>query len=304
MFSQASNFVEGVDQAFFVIIGISLVFLVGITFAMIFFVFKYNKKRNRVAINVKESKRLEFIWTVIPTILVLVMFYYGWVGYAPMREIPDDAIAIKATGRMWSWSFEYENGKVSPTLVVPIDQAVKLNLFSPDVLHSLYIPAFRVKEDVVPGVNNKMWFRAGVLGEYDILCAEYCGDRHSYMLSKVEVLSQEDYDAWYNAEDSSANDAEAGLKILQANGCIACHSLDGTRIVGPTFKGLWNSTKTVTTGVVTRQVTADETYIRESIYDPSKDIVESYPKVMISYKDAISEDQLKKINAYLKSIAK
>ncbi len=304
MFSQASNFVEGVDQAFFVIIGISLVFLVGITFAMIFFVFKYNKKRNRVAINVKESKRLEFIWTVIPTILVLVMFYYGWVGYAPMREIPDDAIAIKATGRMWSWSFEYENGKVSPTLVVPIDQAVKLNLFSPDVLHSLYIPAFRVKEDVVPGVNNKMWFRAGVLGEYDILCAEYCGDRHSYMLSKVEVLSQDDYDAWYNAEDSSANDAEAGLKILQANGCIACHSLDGTRIVGPTFKGLWNSTKTVTTGVVTRQVTADETYIRESIYDPSKDIVESYPKVMISYKDAISEDQLKKINAYLKSIAK
>lgn len=304
MFSQASNFVEGVDQAFFVIIGISLVFLVGITFAMIFFVFKYNKKRNRVAINVKESKRLEFIWTVIPTILVLVMFYYGWVGYAPMREIPDDAIAIKATGRMWSWSFEYENGKVSPTLVVPVDQAVKLNLFSPDVLHSLYIPAFRVKEDVVPGVNNKMWFRAGVLGEYDILCAEYCGDRHSYMLSKVEVLSQEDYDAWYNAEDSSANDAEAGLKILQANGCIACHSLDGTRIVGPTFKGLWNSTKTVTTGVVTRQVTADETYIRESIYDPSKDIVESYPKVMISYKDAISEDQLKKINAYLKSIAK
>lgn len=304
MFSQASNFVEGVDQAFFVIIGISLVFLVGITVAMIFFVFKYNKKRNRVAKNVKESKRLEFIWTIIPTILVLVMFYYGWVGYAPMRQIPKDAIAIKATGRMWSWSFEYENGKVSPTLVVPIDKAVKLDLFSPDVLHSLYIPAFRVKEDVVPGVNNKMWFRAGVLGEYDILCAEYCGDRHSYMLSKVEVLSQEDYNAWYYAEDSSANDAEAGLKILQANGCIACHSLDGTRIVGPSFKGLWNSTRTVTTGMVSRQVTADEDYIKESIYEPSKDIVESYPKVMISYKDAINEDQLKKINAYLKSIAK
>lgn len=304
MFSQASNFVEGVDLAFFVIIGISLVFLVGITFAMIFFVFKFNKKRNRVAKNVKESISLELLWTIIPTLLVLVMFYYGWVGYAPMREIPSDAIPIKATGRMWSWSFEYENGKVSPTLIVPIDKAVKLNLFSPDVLHSLFIPAFRVKEDVVPGVNNKMWFKAGVLGEYDILCAEYCGDRHSYMLSKVEVLSQEDYDNWYYAEDSSANDAEAGLKILQANGCIACHSLDGTRLVGPSFKGLWNSTKTVTTGVVTRQVTADETYIKESIYEPSKDIVESYPKVMISYKDAINEDQLKKINAYLKSIAK
>ncbi|MBN2236192.1 MAG: cytochrome c oxidase subunit II, partial [Bacteroidales bacterium] len=247
---------------------------------------------------------LEIIWTVIPTLLVLVMFYFGWVGYAPMRAIPNDAIPIKATGRMWSWSFEYENGKVSPTLIVPIDKAVKLDLFSPDVLHSLYIPAFRVKEDVVPGVNNKMWFRAQKLGDYDILCAEYCGDRHSYMLSKVEVLSQEEYDAWYNAKDEFANEAEAGLKLLQSNGCVACHSLDGSRLVGPTFKGLWNSTRTVTTGVVSRQVTVDEEYIKESIYNPSKDIVDTYPKVMISYKESITEEQLKQINAYLKSIEK
>lgn len=304
MFSQASNFVEGVDQAFLIITGISLVFLVGITFAMIFFVVKFNKKRNPIAKNVKESKGLEIAWTLIPTLLVLVMFYYGWVGYAPMRDFPADAIQVKATGRMWSWSFEYENGKISPTLIVPIDKAVTLNLYSPDVLHSLYIPAFRIKEDLVPGINNKMWFEAGILGEYDILCAEYCGERHSYMLSKVEVLSQEEYDAWYFAKDESANDAEAGLKILQVNGCIACHSLDGTRLVGPSFKGLWNSTKTVTTGVVSRQVTADAEYIKESIYNPSKDVVDTYPKVMISYKESINEEQLKQINAYLKSIEK
>jgi cytochrome c oxidase subunit 2 len=304
MFSQASNFVEGVDLAFAVITGISLVFLVGITFAMIYFVIKFNKKRNPVARNIKESKRLEIIWTVVPTLLVLVMFYYGWVGYAPMRDFPDDAIQIKATGRMWSWSFEYENGKVSPTLIIPIDKAVTLNLYSPDVLHSLYIPAFRIKEDLVPGINNKMWFEANILGEYDILCAEYCGDRHSYMLSKVEVLTREEYDTWYNAKDESANAAEAGLKLLQVNGCIACHSLDGTRLVGPTFKGLWNSTKTVTTGVVSRQVTADAEYIKESIYNPSKDVVDTYPKVMISYKESINEEQLEQINAYLKSIEK
>lgn len=304
MFSQASNFVEGVDLAFAVITGISLVFLVGITFAMIYFVIKFNKKRHPIAKNVKESKGLEIIWTVVPTLLVLVMFYYGWVGYAPMRDFPADAIQVKATGRMWSWSFEYENGKISPTLIVPINKAVTLNLYSPDVLHSLYIPAFRVKEDVVPGVNNKMWFEANILGEYDILCAEYCGDRHSYMLSKVEVLSQEEYDAWYTAKDESANEAEAGLKLLQVNGCVACHSLDGTRLVGPTFKGLWNSTKTVTTGVVSRQVTADAEYIKESIYNPSKDVVDTYPKVMISYKESINEEQLKQINAYLKTIGK
>lgn len=304
MFSQASNFVEGVDLAFAVITGISLVFLVGITFAMIYFVIKYSRKNNPVAKNVKESKSLEIIWTVVPTLLVLVMFYYGWVGYAPMRDFPDDAIQVKATGRMWSWSFEYENGKISPTLIVPINKAVTLNLYSPDVLHSLYIPAFRVKEDVVPGINNKMWFEAKILGEYDILCAEYCGERHSYMMSMVEVLTQEEYDAWYNAKDESANEAEAGLKLLQVNGCVTCHSLDGTRLVGPTFKGLWNSTKSVTTGVVSRQVTADAEYIKESIYNPSKDVVDTYPKVMISYKESINEEQLKQINAYLKSIEK
>ncbi|MDA3907375.1 MAG: cytochrome c oxidase subunit II [Bacteroidales bacterium] len=304
MFSQASNFVEGVDKAFLIISGISLVFLIGITFAMILFVVKFNKKRNPVAKNVKESRSLEIVWTVIPTLLVLVMFYYGWAGYAPMRDFPDDAIQVKATGRMWSWSFEYENGKISPTLIVPIDKAVTLNLYSPDVLHSLYIPAFRIKEDLVPGINNKMWFEAGILGEYDILCAEYCGERHSYMLSKVEVLTQEEYDAWYYKVDDNTNAAEAGLKILQVNGCVACHSLDGTRLVGPSFKGLWYSTKTVTTGVVSRQVTADEEYIKESIYNPSKDMVDTYPKVMISYKESINEEQLKQINAYLKSIEK
>lgn len=303
MFSQASNFVEGVDKAFLIISGISLFFLIGITLAMIIFVIKFNKKRNPVAKNVEESKRLEIIWTVIPTILVLIMFYYGWVGYAPMREIPSDAIPVKAIGRMWSWSFEYENGKVSPTLRVPIEKAIKLDLFSPDVLHSLYIPAFRIKEDVVPGVNNKMWFRAQEIGSYDILCAEYCGDRHSYMLSKVEVMTQEEYDAWYYSEDKFANEAEAGYSVLQANGCIACHSLDGSRLVGPSFKGLFGSTKTVITNEKSRQIIADEAYINESIYNPSADIVESYPAVMISYKESISEEQLKQIAAYLKTIA-
>lgn len=304
MFSQASNFVEGVDQAFVIITGISLFFLIAITFAMIFFVFKFNKKRNPVAKNVRESKSLEILWTVVPTVLVLIMFYYGWVGYAPMRDFPKDAIEVKVTGRMWSWSFEYDNGKVSPTLIVPINKAVTLNLYSPDVLHSLYIPAFRIKEDLVPGVNNRMWFEAGMLGDYDILCAEYCGERHSFMLSKVEVLTQEEYDAWYNEVVDDSNAEEAGLRVLESNGCFACHSTDGTRLVGPSFRGLWNSTKTVTTGAVTRQVTADAEYIKESIYNPSKDVVDTYPKVMISYKESINEEQLNQINAYLKSIEK
>ena len=301
--NNVSNFVEGVDNAFVVILGISLFFLIAITITMIWFVIKFSRKKNPKARNVKEDIRLEVLWTVIPTILVLIMFYYGWVGYKGMREFPDDAMHVKATGRMWSWSFEYDNGKVSPTLKVPVNKAVVLDLYSPDVLHSLYIPAFRIKEDVVPGVNNKMWFEAYEIGEYDILCAEYCGERHSFMLSKVEVMGEESYNEWYGEDLSGADPIEAGLQVLLANGCTACHSLNGTRLVGPSFKGLYGATKEVLLEDGTKKsLTADEEYITRSIYEPSVEVVESYPKVMISYKKTINEEQLKQINAYLKSI--
>ncbi len=301
--NNVSNFVEGVDMAFIVILGISLFFLISITVVMVYFVIKFSKKNNPKSRDVKEDMRLEVLWTVIPTLLVFVMFYYGWAGYKGMREFPDDAIQVKATGRMWSWSFEYDNGKVSPNLTIPIGKAVVLNLYSPDVLHSLYIPAFRVKEDVVPGVNNRMWFEAGELGSYDILCAEYCGERHSYMLSKVDVVSVEDYEEWYGEDLSSANPAEAGLQILTANGCIACHSLDGTRLVGPSFKGLYGAERSILLEDGSKKtVVADDEYIVKSIYEPNVEVVDTYPKVMIAYQQYVNEEQMKQIIAYLKSV--
>jgi cytochrome c oxidase subunit 2 len=301
--SNVSNFVGGVDTAFAVILGISLFFLIGITIVMIYFVVKYNRKRHPKSKNVKEKASIEIIWTVVPTILVLVMFYYGWAGYKSMRDFPDDAIHIKATGRMWSWSFEYDNGKVSPRLIVPKDEAIVLNLFSQDVLHSLYIPAFRIKEDVVPGINNKMWFEVYEEGEYDILCAEYCGERHSYMLSKVEVVSREKYEEWYGEDLSGLSSVETGLQVLTANGCIACHSLDGTRLVGPSFKGLYGAERSVIMPDGSKKtVIADEDYLKRSVYEPNAEVVETYPKVMISYKNSISEEQIDQINAYLESI--
>jgi len=301
--NNVSNYVEGVDMAFMVILGISLFFLISITFVMIYFVIKFNKKRNPKSRDVKEDMRLEVLWTVIQTILVFVMFYYGWVGYKGMRDFPEDAIQVKATGRMWSWSFEYDNGKVSPNLTIPKGKAVVLNLYSPDVLHSLYIPAFRIKEDVVPGVKNRMWFEAYEEGSFDILCAEYCGERHSFMLSKVEVVTQEAFDEWYQEDLSGASPVEAGLQVLTANGCIACHSLDGTRLVGPSFKGLYGMDREVLLEDGTKKtVVADAEYIKKSIYDPNSEVVDTYPKVMISYKETINEEQLKQINAYLESI--
>jgi cytochrome c oxidase subunit II len=300
--SGASNFVHGVDLTFFVILGISVFFLVGITAVMIYFVIRYSRKRNPKATNIEGNTKLEIIWTVIPLILVLIMFYFGWIGYKPMRKVPADAIPIKVTAMMWSWSFEYENGKKTSELVVPENKAVKLDLYSLDVIHSLYIPAFRIKEDVVPGKNNYMWFRAQQLGEFDIFCAEFCGDRHSYMLSKVKVLPEAEYYDWLTKSDIPEGE-DPGLTLIRKNGCTACHSMDGTKIVGPSFKGIYGHEVDVVTNGQDRKVTVDDEYIKRSIQEPNADVVKGFnPGLMISYKQQVSEDDIKKIAEFIKGL--
>ncbi|HAN79698.1 MAG TPA: cytochrome c oxidase subunit II [Bacteroidales bacterium] len=303
MNTQASTFVSDVDLAFYVILGISLFFLIGITIFMIWVVIRYNKKRNPTPTDVKDNMNLEVAWTVIPTLLVLVMFYYGWMGYTPMRKVPNGAIEVKATGRMWAWDFEYANGKTSNVLVVPVGKPVKLNLFSPDVLHSLYIPAFRVKEDVAPGVKNYMWFQSDKLGEYDIFCAEYCGVRHSYMLSKVRVVSEEAYLQWVaDVQKVEETATSIGLQVLQKNGCFACHSSDGSKLVGPSFKGMAGE-RTVLIDGDEKQQDADDEYIKRAIYDPNFEVVKGFNKgLMISYKDKITDAEMQEVIKYLKQL--
>ena len=302
MFSEASNFVKGVDTSLAVILGISIFFLVGITAVMIYFVFRYHKSRNPKATNIAYNHKLEILWTVIPTLLVLVMFYYGWAGFAPMRNVPDDAMIVKAHAQMWSWSFEYDNGKRSENLVVPIDKAVKLELISHDVIHSLYIPAFRIKEDVVPGVDNYMWFIAQKEGTYHILCAEYCGQRHAYMMSKLEAIPEDQFKDWYVNELGVITD-HPGLAILKQNACISCHSIDGTKIVGPSFKGIWGREELILKDGQEVKITVDRSYLRKSLNEPNADIVKGYNKgLMISYKDLVSDEDLDKIIEYLKTL--
>ncbi len=302
MTSGASNFVAGVDLTFIIILGISVFFLVGITAAMIYFVIRYRRKKHPKAAQIEGNNTLEIVWTVVPTILVLIMFYYGWVGYRPMRQVPDDAIPVKAYGQMWSWMFEYPNGKKSAELVVPINKPVKLDLISRDVLHSLYIPAFRIKEDVVPGKDNYMWFTALEAGEYDLFCAEYCGERHSYMLSKVRVISEGEYEQWLVQSDTPA-DEHPGLTLLKQNACITCHSQDGSKIIGPTFKGLFGKREVVLADGVEKEITVDEEYLVRSIYEPNAEIVKGYNQgLMISYKNTLSEEDVAKIIEYIKTL--
>jgi len=295
----ASNFVEGVDFTMYLILGISVFFLVGITAVMIYFLFRYRKKNNPVATNITHNNKLEVIWTVIPTILVMVMFYFGWAGYQPMLKAPKGAMEIDAIGQMWKWSFVYPDGKLSDSLVVPLDEPVKLNLISKDVNHSLYIPAFRIKQDVVPGVDNMMWFTAQKKGTYDLFCAEYCGQLHSYMLTNITVLEKNDFDTWLVTEPDLSNE-HPGLTILKRNACISCHSQDGTRLVGPSFKGLLGKREIVLINGTETEIVVDRDYIIQSIKDPNAAIVQGYQQgLMISYQETISEEDIDHIIDYL-----
>lgn len=305
MYSGASNFVEGVDTAFMVIIGISVLLLIAVTVVMIYFIIRYNKKRHPKAVDIHGNNWLELLWTVIPTILVLLMFWYGYIGYVPMKQVPEDAIEITVTGRMWSWTFEYDNGRKSDKLIVPHNLPIKLDLVSQDVLHNLYIPAFRIKEDVVPGGDNYMWFVAQKKGSYDILCAEYCGLRHSYMITKLEVVSPEEYEEWYVLPpDSMMNQVDMWYDITRANGCIGCHSTDGSKLVGSTFKNLYGSEQVVVVDGEEKTITVDKPYLRRSIYDPNAEVVKGYMVgIMPNYTNQISEEDVEKIILYIKSLS-
>jgi cytochrome c oxidase subunit 2 len=309
---QAANFVSSFNTSFYFILIVALIFIVGLTALMLLFVFRYNSKKNKKAEQIDGSTRLEVIWTVIPIILAMIMFWVGWRGYLPMSKPPKDALNVVSTARMWSFSFRYENGRESPDLVIPVGVPVKVKLISLDVLHSFFIPEFRIKSDMVPGREKVMWFLPEREGEYNLFCAEYCGLRHSYMNSKVQVLSKEKFDAWLNdstqvAANNAAGPAQgggnAGEAIIKNNGCTACHSTDGSKIVGPTFKNLFGEQQTVVKDGKETQVTADEAYITRSIYEPDAEVVQGFQKgLMQSYKGTISEDDIAKIIEYLKTL--
>ncbi len=302
MREQASTFAQGVDFSLYVIAGISVFFLVGITVVMLFFVFRYNKKRNPVATNIEGSHKMEVLWTAIPTLLVMVMFYYGWMGYKPLRNVPAGALEVTAYGQMWKFTFEYPDGRITDSLVVPLGKPVKVNLVSRDVLHSFFIPSFRMKEDMVPGKNNFLWFETTQKGRFDVLCAEYCGQLHSYMLSSVTVLDQQDYEKWLTSSASVA-DEHPGLSLLKQNACLTCHSQDGSKIIGPSFKGIFGKTETVVTDDAEREIVIDEAYISRSIRQPNADVVKGYMKgLMVSYEAVLSEEQIGHITDYIKTL--
>jgi len=303
LFNQGSNLAAAVDRAFIFIFAISFIFTIGITVLMIYILIHFSRKKNKNPQQFTGNTKLEIIWTVIPLIIVLMMFYYGWEGFAPMRKVPANAMTVKVVGRMWTWDFDYGNGKISKELVVPLNRDVKLNLVSIDVNHSLFIPAFRVKEDVIPGYNNYLWFRPILKGTFDIYCSEYCGLAHSAMLAKAIVVDSLDFNKWMADLKVTGNLPDhPGLAIIKANACITCHSLDGSKIIGPSFKGLYGRKSVVVTDSGEKEIASNAEYIKKSITDPNAEVVKGYNKgLMQSYKDKISSEDLDKIVDYFKT---
>ncbi|UFS72163.1 cytochrome c oxidase subunit II [Geomonas sp. RF6] len=295
--------VQAVDPVFIAIFGVCLVMLVGVTAATVIFVFRYRRSRApEPTSQVEGSLWLETLWTLLPTLIVLAMFYYGWAGYLTLRTVPANAFPITATARMWSWSFKYPNGKSSAKLVVPVGKPVKVALVSKDVLHGFYLPAFRVKRDVVPGMQNYVWFVAAKEGSYDVFCSQYCGTSHSGMVTAVQALPAQKFEAWL--QEKEAGGGAAGRAVLEKYGCLGCHSLDGSRKIGPSLKGIWGRSVTVHSGNTERALIVDEAYLRHSITEPAADVVDGYKPVMPSFAGQLTEEEMRGVLAFLRTQGK
>jgi len=284
--------VQKVDIAFYYIIGISIVILIGIVLTMLYFLYKYNHKRNPEPTDIKGSLLAETLWTVIPTLIAISMFLVGWDSFTALRSAPENALKINVEARMWSWKFTYPEGFSSDELYVPVGKPVKLNITSKDVIHSFYAPAYRIKVDAVPGMNTYTWFNPSEKGVFDVYCAEYCGVGHSDMMSKIHVVSSEEYKKFINKRISEKESAVTLPQLLKKYNCTDCHSLDGTVLVGPTLKDIYKKEVTVIENGKEKTLTADKDYLRESILNPSKKVVKGFDAIMSSYKNDITEKDL------------
>ncbi len=301
---KASTFADMVDSAFNLYYWISIFFFVAIVACIVLFVFKYLRRRpdQLASGQMIHHTALEVIWTGIPMLIVLCLFIIGMKGYWHMRVAPSNAMTINVVGRKWSWSFDYTQGINSDTLVVPVHQAIRLKMTSLDVLHSFSIPAFRTKADVIPGRYSSLWFEATRTGVFQVFCTQYCGTNHSYMWTAVKVLEKPDYEAWLaDASDPSKGKTpvEFGAMVYTKRGCNACHSLDGTKGIGPSWKGSWGQTHTLADG---NSVLVDETYLRQSMNDPASQVVAGFQPVMPPFKGVLKENEIVALVAFFQTL--
>ena len=298
-----------IDWVFYLIYWISVFFFVLIVGLMTYFVVKYRREKGLThAPTPTHHTPLELTWTIIPLILVLGIFWVGFKGYVNLVEVPANAYEVDVTAQKWNWQFTHRNGANEINILrVPVGRPVKLIMNSTDVLHSLFIPAFRVKQDVVPGRYTYLWFQAERAGTYQLFCTEYCGTQHSQMTAMVIVYEEDDFQREIteaaNWLDPVTEDQLhiAGLRVFAR--CASCHSLqEGVRMTGPSFWELhdnWGMDRQMEGG---HTRTVDENYIRESILQPQLDIVATYPRSMPSFQGQLREKELRALINFVRRL--
>jgi cytochrome c oxidase subunit II len=293
------------DSVFIFILCIAAFFFVLTQGFLIYFAIRYRHKKGeeRETPDIRSNLFLETFWIVIPTLLVFAIFVYGFVVYKKIVAPLPNAMEVGVVARQWMWEFKYPDGKTSINeLRLPVGKPVKLTMTSPDVIHSLYLPDFRIKQDIVPGRYTTMYLQPDRIGRFQIFCAEYCGTGHSQMLAMLVVEKQGEYDEWIKG-GGEAHKGEAplekGKELFARSGCNACHSTDGKPGVGPTLKGLFGRQVKLSDG---RAVTADEDYIRESIVDPNAKVVAGFQPVMPTFKGSLKEDDISALITYIKTL--
>ena len=331
---KASTLAPGVDNAFDFIFWTSLVFFAIIVGCMVAFVAVYRRTpaNPRATSSVTHNTPLELGWSIAPGFLLVLMFWWGFEAFMDMKQIPEDAYQVDVAASQWAWSFKYPNGFETNELHVPAGRPVKLRMNSGDVLHSLYIPDFRVKQDVVPGRYTWTWFQADGVGTHNLFCTEYCGKDHSNMNTIVEVHATEDFPNWLANADplSKIKDpadidlyinnfdefqkkfpdikkleppATTGAALYKRKGCVSCHSLDGSPNTGPSWKGLWGQkAHAVVVDGKEVAVDVDDNYIRESILDPGAKLAKGFGNNMTAYQGRMKDVEIRAIIEYMKTL--
>jgi cytochrome c oxidase subunit 2 len=298
---RASTMAGRVDALYFFLLAISIFFSLLIAGLIVYYAVKY-RRRSPVSVgaSIDGGMLLEVTWSVIPFLITMVIFVWGASVFFAMSRPPDETLNVYVVGKQWMWKFQHLDGQREINeLHVPVGRAVKLIMTSEDVIHDVFVPAFRVKADVLPGRYTSIWFQATKPGRYHLFCAEYCGTKHSGMIGEVVVMEPSEYQTWLGG-GAEVSLASAGEKLFQDLACITCHRAD-SQGRGPILQGLLGKTVQLQSG---ESVVADEAYLRESILNPSARITAGFQPIMPAFQGLITEEQLLQLIEYIKSLKK
>ena len=298
---QASSIASQVDGLYFLLVAVSAFFTL-LIFALVFvFAVKYRHSAHPRAEQIEGSLPLELTWTLIPLGISMIFFAWGALIYFQQARPPRGAMEVYAVGKQWMWKFEHETGQREiNSLHVPVNRDIKMIMSSQDVIHSFYVPAFRIKQDVLPGRYTSTWFRPTKVGTYHLFCAEYCGTQHSGMIGEVVVMEPTAYQAWLASGGASTTMAVNGKEMFTQLGCATCHRSDGTQGRGPNLAGVFGKPVQLADG---RSVMADENYVRESILNPQAKIAAGFQPIMPTFQGQVTEEGLGALVSYVKSLS-